>query len=270
MSDQRAAEGVNCPSFSAIALLEDGDLIAESEFRQSVNILKEDKYSYAGLCPDKSSINVAFVKCYFPKGAIGRLVSRLGWSRADRVFRRARAIDACLPVVRPQRIVHNRISWRTYVFFPFVSGKNLSEIFKQDSVDDTQMGRLMAMVGSALATFHQAGWSHGDFKWGNVILSPSAQGFDDAEVCFVDLDGSRRTRSSKPAARDLARFIVNAEDYRLNEAMVRKFVDSYAAELNESTHSVLLRCGGPLKKLRRRHDRKYGLRNASMFERETG
>lgn len=257
-------------STDGLSRLKYGDSVVEAAFRQSVNLLKEDSFSYAGLCLSPPFPNAGFVKCYVPKGIFGRVVARLRWSRADRLFRRADAIDSHLPVAKPLSIVRNQTSLRVYVFYPLVAGKNLSEFLKQDYPDDRQLGSLLSRVGTVLAELHQAGWCHGDFKWGNVVVSPGAQDRDYPGICFVDLDGIRRTGSTRSAARDLARFIVNAEDYRLNEAIVRQFVDSYAASLGEPTERVLLRCARPLRKLRRRHDRKYGLRDTSMFKRETG
>ncbi|MEP0201147.1 MAG: lipopolysaccharide kinase InaA family protein [Halioglobus sp.] len=267
MSDKSAG---GAASIDGMSRLRDGDSIVESAFRQSVKILKEDNFSYAGLCSSTPLVDAAFVKCYLPKGLLGRMVARLRWSRADRLFRRAGAIDLHLPVVKPLSIVRNLTSSRVYVFYPLAAGKNLSELLNQDRPDDRQLGCVLSMVGAALAEFHQAGWCHGDFKWGNVVVSLGAQGYDDPKICFVDLDGCRRTGSTKSAARDLARFIVNAEDYQVNEAVVRQFIGSYAAILDEPAEKVLLRCGKPLRKLRRRHDRKYGLRDTSLFERETG
>jgi len=104
-------------------------------------------------------------------------------------------------------------------------------------------------VGVALGRFHNLGWSHGDFKWSNIFIDGGVGG-DHENIYFIDLDAVKQAswlnfRSSR--GRDLARFIVNAEDYDVEENIVRSFMAAYALTVGETMDDSLIAAGPALK-----------------------
>ena len=117
-------------------------------------------------------------------------------------------------------------------------------------------GGLIETLVQNIARMHSSGVSHGDLKWSNILVHDEKN-----ELWFVDLDSAelqRQSPSTKAIARDLARFLLSAQEAGIEEAVLERFLDEY-------THHRKLsraRIDGPidriLRKLRHRHKKKYG------------
>ena len=119
--------------------------------------------------------------------------------------------------------------------------------------------QLLLNVGSALAEFHRAGFSHGDCKWSNLVHSRG-------QFYFVDLEAVKQVSKKSPRiARDLARFTVNAEDMGLSGEHYESFLGRYAEEVGSSRELLVTQILGPLQQLRSRHLSKYGSRGHRLI-----
>ena len=117
-------------------------------------------------------------------------------------------------------------------------------------------GGLREVLAQSIANMHNSGVSHGDLKWSNILVHDEKN-----ELWFVDLDSAelhRQSPSTKAIARDLARFLLSAQEAGIEEAVLERF-------LNEYTHHRKLsraKIDGPidriLRKLQHRHQKKYG------------
>jgi hypothetical protein len=82
----------------------------------------------------------------------------------------------------------------------------------------------------------------------------------------VDLEGvGRGSPASQGARRDLARFVVNAEDMGLPAPRFQTFLDSYAGLLGVDAGAIPRRIKPRLEALRRRHRAKYGERGQQLL-----
>jgi hypothetical protein len=76
---------------------------------------------------------------------------------------------------------------------------------------------------------------------------------------LVDLDAVVTARAgSAQQARDLARFTLNAEEQELQPALYEKFLQEYLQLTTVSRQDLMRAMLTPLKKLRQRHQDKYG------------
>ncbi len=233
-----------------------------SSFESHVNRIKEGRYSYAGFITVDGCQSTVFLKCYKPKGIFQRCLFSWGVARAYRAYHVS--CGSILPVVSSYALVRNTYSSNLYVFYNAISGSNLSEYYK--STPETQnLSALLADCGHKLAALHEAGWTHGDFKWGNVLVNRSQ-----SSVIFADMDAARSmSRYNRSACgRDIARFIVNAEDYHVDENLMSHFLSAYANTVGLTERACIKHAQPALEKLRLRHDRKYGLRQQRLFDSE--
>jgi len=119
-----------------------------------------------------------------------------------------------------------------------------------------ESGGLNGALAQNIANMHNSGVSHGDLKWPNILVHKEKN-----ELWFVDLDSAQlygQSPSIKAAARDLARFLLSAQEAGIEEAILERFLNEY------SHHRKLSRAriDGPiakiLTKLQDRHKKKYG------------
>lgn len=125
--------------------------------------------------------------------------------------------------------------------------------------DDARLQSLMAAAGQALADWHGRGFTHGDCKWSNIL-------FAGERVVLVDLEAVRRgSPTGRGARRDLARFVVNAEDMGLPEPPFRAFLDGYATSLGIDAAALPDIIRPRVDALRRRHRARYGERGRQLI-----
>lgn len=243
--------------------LETGSPGEEAAFAAGIQILKQDSHNFSGICPEG-----VFVKCYQPKGALGKWLSCIGQSRAHRTYSRAQTVAGVTTTPQPLALVRNKKSGNAYYFTALVPAKNLLDFYHQEKTNAPEIRELLARIGDTLANLHQGGWLHGDFKWSNILISTDK---NPGKIWFIDLDATRQiSPAARVRGRDLARFIVNAEDHHVEEEWVACFADRYSETSGMSVRDAIEMAGPYLKKLRRRHDRQYGLRTHSMFNQYNG
>lgn len=237
----------------------------EEAFKQGVEIVKSNKFSYIGILREEP----IFVKCYRPKGAINRFLTRCLLARPFKSYSLAKKIGNNFTVPEPLALVSNDHSSNVYYFSRYICGFSLIELLPENQHEMAYRIAVLADVGKTLASFHQLGWTHGDFKWSNIVVEGDRHQ-KAGKIYFIDLDSVKRLSVARKRARgrDLARFIVNAEDHQVDETLVRIFLEAYARHMDEPFESSLAVASGALKKLRRRHDAKYGLRKNAMFVRD--
>lgn len=257
----------NLAGFSVDILkkIEQATFIEEEAFKGDMEIIKHDKYSYAGFLSNVDQTEKFFVKCYKPKNALNRALVRLGISRPHRSFNIARHIEGWFPISSPVALVINSCSLNTYYFSTHIDGDSMSDLVKRSDCKPEYREAVISKVGQQLAKFHQQGWLHGDLKWSNIVICGEFN-VDINEVFFIDLDGAKPVRvfgKNNGRGRDLARFIVNCEDYHVDARVVDRFIDAYANGIDSSYKRCVRMAAPSLKKLRKRHDKKYGLRNKS-------
>jgi tRNA A-37 threonylcarbamoyl transferase component Bud32 len=230
----------------------------EKSFRDSIQIVKEDRFSYSGICsPDGLEVPV-FLKCYQPRNFFNKTLVSFGLTRPFKLYSLTRSIEENFPVPYPFALVTNRRSKNTYYFSRHLQGVDLARFLVSDELGNKRKEDVMVLVGWRLAEFHELGWMHGDFKWTNIFIGDGAQ-FGMDSVNFIDLDSVRslsRPRSSR--GRDLARFMVNAEDNGADMELLDKFLESYSHCMAESSVTSQSLARPYLRKLRKRHSVKYG------------
>jgi tRNA A-37 threonylcarbamoyl transferase component Bud32 len=121
-------------------------------------------------------------------------------------------------------------------------------------------GGLLETLASQTAKMHDSSATHGDLKWSNVLVHQKKN-----QLWFVDLDAAElygRPPTVREIARDLARFVLSGLEAGVEEEIMERFLDQYAGYRKLSRKSI----DGPtkiiLKKLKDRHEKKYGVNKA--------
>lgn len=109
--------------------------------------------------------------------------------------------------------------------YQFLPGKDLRKI-DWSSISESMLTLLAQQIASQLCVLHNKGWVHGDFKFANIMLvdleAKGAQVLKNAQVpktYFIDMESAKKIKSflffknsRKQRARDVARFIMDAEE----------------------------------------------------------
>lgn len=220
-------------------------------------ILKQDTFSRVGLLELEG--RGCYLKLYLAKSNLQKLGFRLGYGRGIRSFDAAAqmARDA-LPVPEP----------RACLLVP--EGMVLLTEALDDAVDlralwlampaAGEARRLMREAGDAMARLHTMGYAHGDCKWSNLLWCGSV-------YYFADLEAARKLRPKHfPAGsaaagqlRDLARFVIDAEELGASAEQLESFLASYLAGTPWKRERIVERLRRLLPPIRERHLRRYGL-----------
>ena len=236
------------------AVLSSGGLPLEGWMRHHGEVLKGDINSL--VCLAELDGEIRYLKLYHPKNLLQRVAFRFGLARAVRAFDRASAMRAQgLPVPVPLGCLSLNGNL-LLVTEALVDAKDLKSLWLE-GLGPHPLAGLMTAAGQLLASMHQAGFSHGDCKWSNLLLG---QG----RLWLVDLEAVG-TAARRRVSRDLARFTVNAEDMCLSMESFEHFVTAYCerASLPRGQFAALVL--PELRKLRRRHRKKYGERGAVLL-----
>jgi len=230
--------------------------------QQSVTPIKEDPNSTVGFYDYHNKRY--YLKVYRAKGRLDSCWHRLGWSRPFRQWRRINAFCAELQSPRPLLVVVGADSDCTYYATDFVADcRDLnSALVGEQRLPREQAAKVLADCGAMLGKMHRLGWFHGDLKWSNLLLGP------DGMLSIIDLDGLRRLPRWRPRAasgRDLARFVLNAEEFLTDVALLEDFLAGYCQQTGSSRQQCIDAFYPSLLSLREKHRRKYGLRGQLLF-----
>ena len=215
--------------------------------------LKRDRRSTAGL------VNVAGTDCFIKfyrrrEGWTGRLPLRDS-RRALRSFDMGLALRAA-GLATPEPLACVRIADGVLLVTRAVpEARALGEWYGAGHPSPAAL----VSCGELLGTLHAAGFSHGDCKWGNVLVTP-------AGPQLVDLDATRRGRRRGARGRDVARFTLDAEERGVPGPVFTGFLEAYlarAAITREELVAVTLPC---LRRLRKRHSARYQRVGAALLE----
>lgn len=223
---------------------------------RETRLLKSDAHSRVGLLHLDGAL--CHLKCYRPKGPIQSLQFRLGRGRGPVAYDNAlRLLHAGLDVPEPRACLRTGGSI-LLLTEGLADGVDLKRLLTREPLTDNR-GHVLARAGATLAAWHGAGFSHGDCKWSNFLLSGN-------RLVLVDLEAVSRSESGgEGAARDLARFTVNAEDMALAKTDYSEFLVAYCRALQLEPDAVLQRIRPRVEALRRRHLKKYGRRGHRLL-----
>ena len=117
----------------------------------------------------------------------------------------------------------------------------------------------MGRAGKLLGDLHREGFSHGDSKWTNLLCSGD-------RLFLIDLEAvSPHRQRSSLLSKDLARFILNGEDRSLDEGSFQVFVEYYLLHSGRAYEEMTQGVMPQLIKLRKRHEKQYGLRGRKLL-----
>lgn len=229
------------------------DLALTEWFERSTIVKEGDKIAAAVL----EEANV-FIKQYKAVGLLQQLRSILGFSRAKRVFNiSCRLVEAGVPVAKPillgekNGILANESYYACRLFGEHCV--DLKALYFSEQWQCIDQERLLVSIATSMANMHSASLCHGDMKWSNIVVQADGKAF-----WFVDLDGARATMlNKKDSGRDLARFLVNVEEFGLDQHLRQSFLLSYAAARQASVVEVEAWYQSAYNKLAARHRVKY-------------
>jgi len=203
---------------------------------------------------------VLFAKEYAPRRPLHFLRVWLHRERAPRVWHIARYLMAAgVPVARPLAYFIQKTTLdgrKGYYFSEALLGcRDLRTIAGEPSRFQELMARgdLIEDLATGIAAFHKTGASHGDMKWGNIMIDEARGRF-----WFIDLDAARHRRfhGRYAMARDVARFVLNSMEAGLPKDKIEQFIASYALRRNLPLARVSADMAPILRRLQKRHQKK--------------
>ena len=220
-------------------------------------LLKSEKLGVVGL------IDVAGVSCYIKfflaRSAVQSLGFVLGLGRAPRAYDAGCELAARgIPVAEPLACL--RLPQAMVLVTKAVPGADLKTLWLS-ARQGQDWSLIMSRTAVVLAQLHAAGFVHGDCKWGNLL-------WDGEGLVLVDLDSVRQSASPQRRGRDLARFVLNAEELALDAEIFETFVSVYAENSGSEKAAVIKLLAPSLAQLRQRHADKYGRRGARLLGNE--
>jgi len=234
----------------------------ETWLLHSLTPIKQDPYSSVGFFDYQK--RRYYLKVYRSKGLLDRCWHRLGWSRPFRQWRRINDFCAQLNSPAPLLVVTAADSRSTYYatdFIPDCRDLN-SALVGEQRLPREQAAQLLMDCGAVLGKMHRLGWFHGDLKWSNLLLG------GDGGISIIDLDGLQRLprlRASAATGRDLARFVLNAEESLSEAELLEDFLVAYCRHWGGTRQQCIDSFYPSLVSLRKKHRRKYGHRGRQLF-----
>lgn len=222
----------------------------------NTHLLKRDSTSVVGLLQLERGL--CCLKLYRYQSALRRGLLSLGYGRPVRNFDIGQAMASQgLPVARPLACL--RVADGGLLLTEGIDGARDMQSLWQAGPDDARRRQLLLGSAGALVRLHQSGFAHGDCKWSNLLCNAE-------QWWLVDLDAATKTSpGSGRQVRDLARYILNAEEMAVSAAEFDLFLHSYLQGTGQSRQQVLGQVMAPLRKLRARHLARYGPRGEPLL-----
>lgn len=258
-------------------LLNDGN--PDDLFLDNSGLLKSSESTCSALVQIPAAITAGdleplFVKKFRFKGIIHSLKPLLHQHRAQVMWQVSwHLLNHSIPVAEPEGYLLKQLG--PFCLKGYFFARVLPRCFTLDELaaDLDQLtirldsGGLSGVLAQNIASMHISGVSHGDLKWTNILVDK-----ENNELWFVDLDSAElhgQSPSTKAAARDLARFLLSAQEAGIEEAILERFLDQYAHHRELSRAKI----DGPidkiLRKLQYRHKKKYGDKGSKSGGRAT-
>lgn len=228
----------------------------EAWVEQHCNVLKRDAHSRAGLLRLDGAEH--FLKLYLAKSPVQRWAFRWGVGRGVAAFEaalRLQRADIAVPAARACLLADGSVMLLTEA----ICGRDLKA--RWQSLEDADSGgeSLLDAAGLALGSLHQAGFSHGDCKWSNLLCA-------NGQIYLADLEAVKSTAlATQEAFRDLARFTLNAEDLAVPAALYQTFLASYCRHTGQEETAIERGTLPALKAMRARHAVRYGERGHRLL-----
>jgi tRNA A-37 threonylcarbamoyl transferase component Bud32 len=239
-----------------IETLKTSDLDEISWMEQHTRLIKSDVYSRVGLL--QFGGRLCYLKFYRAKSRGQKMLFRLGYARGVRSFDAALKLQqAMVRVPLPLTCIE---SPRGMMLLTegIADGEDLKALW-QGPMGQSKQEQLLRSAGSTLSRLHLAGYCHGDAKWSNWLWSGD-------DFYLVDLEGVKQVSpGSNRQLRDLARFVVNAEDLAVSQASFDCFMESYLTRDPRSKDNTIRAIMPALRELRKRHEAKYGMRGHRLI-----
>lgn len=226
-----------------------------------VKPIKQDPGSMVGVFQHESKSY--YLKAYYSKGLAGRIANRLGLSRAYRTWNKACQFKQAFPTAEPVLLMTAPDGSAVYYVTDFIEGANsiMDCLVGPGRVSADCADDILYRYGQLLGDIHRRGWVHGDLKWTNLLLD------QDHSPQIVDLDGLKcpgRTGAAT-SGKDLARFILNAEEFLQDTEPLERFLQGYCESRAIDRSSCIKEFYPALLTLRARHLKKYGARGQQLF-----
>lgn len=199
-----------------------------------------------------------FIKSYKACSLIQKIRAMMGFGRAKKVFEISMQLQSLgVPVATPVAYVGQASFCDNVSYFLcealVESCVDLKELRFSDGWKQIDQQALLGDIARGIANMHEGGFCHGDMKWSNIIVDP-----DTGQFWLVDLDGARAQHiKNRDAGRDLARFLVNANEFELDEGLIKTFIDAYAKARSCDSDEVRQWVMPAYEKLAARHRLKY-------------
>lgn len=240
---------------------EDSDASIEKIIQKSrVRLVKQDKESYSAIVDIKEkNIGLVFVKIYKQKTVKRKLQFLFGRRRGYRAWQsHCQLADAGLSVPHPLiylregslEIIISEYKVDMIDLRHFIGNKRINQQFEEFA--------LMTKAAELISAMHSNGFVHGDCKWGNFLWSET-----DSALSMVDFDGVKNHQIRR-AAKDLARFMINAEEAGIEQDQINQFVSCYTHAMERkaeqsaeySLEALMLEVPHIMERIRLRHRKK--------------
>ncbi|HAD09009.1 MAG TPA: hypothetical protein DCF62_05975 [Porticoccaceae bacterium] len=211
-------------------------------------IIKEDKNRKI-LAINTGPDSKVFVKLHREESPLERLKTAVLGSRAQRSHRKSELLDSRgLP------------GSASYGFIDIFDYEGRGSVHFSELLSDTEtLAKTLATnpcsspiksASKLIATLHQQGLIHGDLKLTNLMVRGE-------KLYFVDLDGLRRSSSSRLRARDIARFLVALSEANTELSMTRSAFATYCQTLGIPEQALHERVIAIAKTFQKKHLTKY-------------
>ena len=234
-------------------------------FNSEAKIIKRDKYSRVGFVQEEN-IGKIYIKHYSAKSWWHRISMFFNQGRAGRSFKVSdELLRNGISVPIPYALITANGSFGLpdssyYLCQGLVKGKDFKSFYLSSDVKNSDLIKdRLQYIGRQLAGLHNCGYVHGDFKWSNII-------FQGSKLFFVDLDNTSKINSLDIEAKDLARFILNAEELMTDKTVFNYFMKAYRKSRKNASINLMLRCKKDLEKLRNKHLVRYGNRGWRLID----
>lgn len=122
------------------------------------------------------------------------------------------------------------------IFYQYVEGKALREVFDDSTVSWEIKLELSSQLGSTIAVLHNGGIVHGDLTTSNVILRLSNK-----RLVLIDFGLAKFTPNSEDKAVDL--YVLErafSSTHPISDALFQRVFESYSTSLNPGDASKVI------------------------------
>ena len=245
--DWRCRALVGSPIWS---LLEQGQWPPDLDDSTRITTLKRNSRNHSGLLQLADGSSFYFKR--FPHfGLRSRLPDAMRTRRGRANWRLSRHLQRHhVSVAQAEALLESRgEDWFLAEALP--ARRSLAKLAR---VDGELLTPLQAPLAELLAALHAANVTHGDLKWGNILLDGQNR------LRLVDLDSARHAQplDRKRADEDVARCLVSALELGMDLAWARGIVRGYAERRDISEDTLLTRLRPVVARISRRHTARYG------------